>query len=148
MTSFRNGLCWVTILLCISCTRVKVGDDELQAVNKVVELIGGRCAYGLRFEATPKGRSSYFTLTLSESKDLELLSDIPEMPASGAAYTFYSNLTTPKNYTHIEVSLKNILANNFFINQIFYIGPNINCRFSSLGNVHHFVTYCFFVFLF
>jgi hypothetical protein len=106
MTSFRNGLCWATILLCISCTRVKVGDEELKAVNKVVELIGGRCAYGLRFEATPKGRSSYFTLTLSESIDLELLSDIPELPASGAAYTFYSNLSTPNNYTHIEVSLK------------------------------------------
>lgn len=95
------------IVLLAGCKNVIISENEEKAVDSVLKIYGGHCNSSKSFTKSTSGNSSHFTLEMSDSKVLEGLKQISELPASNIAYIFYTNLGGEKSkYTDIKVKIK------------------------------------------
>lgn len=79
---------------------------EVDAVQNVLDFYGGICNRSKGFEIKNGNQLDYFKLSLSGSYLFESYLDKPEMPASNAAYLFYSSLGLDKSkYSEIRVEI-------------------------------------------
>lgn len=97
----------ILIAFLASCKDVAVTDTEIKAVDSVLKIYGGECGRSKGDTQINGMQTRYFMLEMSDSKILEGLKQISELPASNIAYTFYMNLNQEqKNYTDIKVNIK------------------------------------------
>lgn len=98
---------FILATLIYSCSNFsKPTEKEEAAVQIVIDYYGGKCIMHKGTKTHNGNKQTYFTLEISDSDYLDLFAEVPHIPASNAAYLFYSNLgTEKKNYTHVEVEL-------------------------------------------
>lgn len=83
-----------------------MSDNEKKGVAAVVEFYGGSCGWSKGFEYENGKNEDYFELNISGSALMQKYADKVEMPASNAAYLFYSQLgKDQKKYSHIHVNV-------------------------------------------
>ncbi len=104
------------IFLCVilsACTNlIKLTPNEDRGVKDVLDTYAGYCKYSIGESAsTQDGTKKFFELELSKSDVVQKFSTMPDVVASGIAYTFYDNLKDEsKNYNEVHSVL--IFSNN------------------------------------
>lgn len=90
----------------IGCNQTNVTNNEVIAVQSVLDFYGGICQRYKGQRIVNSQNQAFFELELSDSKLIENFSNQIEIPASHIAYLFYSKLGHEKEkYDLIKVSL-------------------------------------------
>jgi hypothetical protein len=86
---------------------VSVSDNEYKGINEVLDFYGGNCIRHKGYITQNGVKQTYFELELEQSRLLEKLSYIIEMPASNIALIFYENLNNDEKekYSLIRVTI-------------------------------------------
>jgi hypothetical protein len=99
------------LILLSACGSPEIAQDEEKGIAAVVDFYGGSCGWSKGYDYQDDENIDYFELNISGSDLMDKYADKVEMPASNAAYLFYSQLGPNRTkYSDIRVNVE--LANH------------------------------------
>ncbi len=110
----------VLIILC-SCNKVTETENEINAVQEVLNFYNGECLKSKGFEKNNGVDKHYYEIEISKSEFLNQSPDKLKSHSANIAYLFYSNLKNEKsNYDEIKVKI------NWVHDKLHFLKKSIN----------------------
>jgi hypothetical protein len=121
IVKMRKTLSVLVLIILCSCNKVTETENEINAVQEVLNFYNGECLKSKGFEKNNGVDKHYYEIEISKSEFLNQSPDKLKSHSANIAYLFYSNLKNEKsNYDEIKVKI------NWVHDKLHFLKKSIN----------------------